>query len=421
MRILLATDFYPPFIGGAERQVQLLAQNLARRGHAVSVVTVWHDGLAKREVESGVTIHRIKGLATEMRRFYSDPGRRHHPPFADPRLAWRIRRIASRERAEVVHANGWIAYSCAAALLGKRTPLIVSVRDYGYSCAVRTLLRAGTLCEGPELFKCLRCAEGTYGAPKAVVAVAGLFGGRVLLRRKTTAAHSVSRFVQSVVGRDLLAGMGSGPILRTLADVAPPRVSAIPPPEEGDETYLDQLPPVPFILFVGALQPHKGLGPLLSAYRQMKDPPPLVMIGTTWQDTPTEFPASVTVLRDVPNRIVMAAWRRSLFGVAPSIWPDPLPGVVREAMSQGKPVVASDIGGNPDMVEHERTGLLVPPGDVPALRSAMERLAQDATLRERLGRAAQVSAGHYTAVEVVPAFEGLYAEALAATAGRATR
>ena len=44
MRVLLASDFYPPFIGGAERQVQLLAAALSNRGHAVDVATVWHEG-----------------------------------------------------------------------------------------------------------------------------------------------------------------------------------------------------------------------------------------------------------------------------------------------------------------------------------------------------------------------------------------
>jgi hypothetical protein len=45
LKILLATDHYPPFIGGAHRQVQLLAQELSRRGYNVSVATVWHGGL----------------------------------------------------------------------------------------------------------------------------------------------------------------------------------------------------------------------------------------------------------------------------------------------------------------------------------------------------------------------------------------
>ena len=49
MRILIATDHYPPFIGGAHRQAQLLALGNGERGHEVDVVTPWHGGLPSFE------------------------------------------------------------------------------------------------------------------------------------------------------------------------------------------------------------------------------------------------------------------------------------------------------------------------------------------------------------------------------------
>jgi phosphatidylinositol alpha 1,6-mannosyltransferase len=58
-------------------------------------------------------------------------------------------------------------------------------------------------------------------------------------------------------------------------------------------------------------------------------------------------------------------------------------------MAHARPVVASAVGGLLDLVEHERTGLLVPPGDPVALREALERLLGDAELRVRLGAAAR--------------------------------
>jgi glycosyltransferase involved in cell wall biosynthesis len=66
-----------------------------------------------------------------------------------------------------------------------------------------------------------------------------------------------------------------------------------------------------------------------------------------------------------------------------------LPLVLLEAMSRGKPVVATAVGGTPELVEHEVTGLLVPPRDVEALRAALERLLGDGELAQRLGRAAR--------------------------------
>jgi type III pantothenate kinase len=58
-----------------------------------------------------------------------------------------------------------------------------------------------------------------------------------------------------------------------------------------------------------------------------------------------------------------------------------------EAMAAGKPVVASAVGGLLDLVADGETGLLVPPRDVTALRSALERLLADGELRRRMGEA----------------------------------
>jgi len=60
---------------------------------------------------------------------------------------------------------------------------------------------------------------------------------------------------------------------------------------------------------------------------------------------------------------------------------------ILEAMATGLPVIATDVGGNPWMVEDERTGLIVPPGDPAALAKALMRLVEDQPLAARLGEA----------------------------------
>lgn len=68
------------------------------------------------------------------------------------------------------------------------------------------------------------------------------------------------------------------------------------------------------------------------------------------------------------------------------------PVAVMEAMASGLPVVASVIGGVPDMITDGEDGLLTPQADVPALTAAITRLARDVELRDRLGRAARARA-----------------------------
>lgn len=70
-----------------------------------------------------------------------------------------------------------------------------------------------------------------------------------------------------------------------------------------------------------------------------------------------------------------------------TVWPDPLPRAVMEAMAAGRAVVAYANGGVPEMVIDRETGLLCPPGDVGGLKRALLELARNRSLRLRLGRA----------------------------------
>ena len=63
--------------------------------------------------------------------------------------------------------------------------------------------------------------------------------------------------------------------------------------------------------------------------------------------------------------------------------------VVVEAMASGIPVIAKNAGGVPEIIQHGRNGMLVPPGDVGALADSIRLLAGNARLRERLGRQAR--------------------------------
>ncbi|KAB8145855.1 glycosyltransferase family 4 protein [Chloroflexia bacterium SDU3-3] len=417
MRVMIVSDVYPPLIGGVERQMQVLGQMLRQRGHEVCVATPWQEGLAPYEEADGVAIHRLRGVSALLAPA-KGAKRRHHPPAPDPATVWQLRRLIDRFRPDVVHVYGWIAYSCAAALVGRRTPMLLSVREYGYTCALRTMMHHGKeLCSGPAPAKCLSCAASYFGPAKGVVATVGVWSGRGLLRGKTAGLHSVSHYMQQNIRRDLYDDQ----VPPQLPDAVIPsfRNDADSASEAELRPYLEQLPDEPFILFVGALRLVKGLGPLLEAYAALRDAPPLVLIGRMASDTPRSFPPNVRVLYDFPHPAVMAAWGRSLFGVAPSVWPEPFGSVIHEAMSQGKAVVGTTPGGQTDMIVDGETGLLVPAGDAGALAQAMQRLIDDPALRERLGEASRVRARLFTAELVVPQFEQLYRQLIAQSRGNA--
>jgi glycosyltransferase involved in cell wall biosynthesis len=411
MRILLATDHYPPFIGGAHRQAQLIARAMAERGHEVAVATPWHGGLPRVEEEAGVAVHRVRQLRTAFPFMVRDERQRHQPPFPDPLTVVGLRRLVAEFEPEIVHAYGWFAFSVAAALGRRKVPLLISARDYGYFCATRTLLRKGEPCSGPAPLKCMACSNDYYGAGKGWLAAAGVYASKPLLARKLTGLHSVSSFVHDVTVRNLGLPEEGG---EGLVEVTIPSFQEVPSSEGVDiEHWLGRLPEEPFILFVGAFRKVKGLETLFEAYRRLSSPPPLVLMGTFERDSPSNFPPDSVILDDVPNAAVMAAWDRAMFGVMPSLWPEPLGATVAEGMSRGKPVIGTEPGGHADMLT-EATGILVPQGDVEALARAMKELIEDPERRERLGAAAAERARSFRAENVLPRFEEAYRSVIAA-------
>jgi glycosyltransferase involved in cell wall biosynthesis len=416
MRILLATDHFPPFIGGAHRQARLLAGEMAARGHEVAVVTPWHGGLPRHEEQDGFVVHRVRELRTAIPGLVRDNRQRHQPPFPDPVTIHGLRRVIAEFEPELIHAYGWLAFSVAAAMGRRRIPLLVSARDYGYFCATRTLLRKGRPCDGPAPLKCTACAGDYYGTPKGWFAAAGVALSKHLLARRMTGLHSVSSYVQEVTLEHMPgAGTNRNGGNRLTVTIPSFQPESQPPERQGPDVdaWLSQLPDEPFILFVGAFRKVKGLETLFDAYRRLESPPPLVLMGTYERDSPDDFPPQAVILTDVPHQVVMEAWDRALLGVMPSLWPEPLGATVAEAMSRGRAVIGTNVGGHADMLD-ETTGILVPPGDVDALAEAMTDLIEDPERRGSLGRAAAEAARAFAASAVLPRFEQAYRDVIEA-------
>lgn len=402
LRILMVSDEWRPYIGGAGLCMELFADELSRRGHTVAVATAWHNEAPALEADRDVVVHRIRDLPSRAQWISESDTRHTPPPFPDLEAVPRLRRLIDDFEPDLIPAYGWISNSTAMALIGRDIPMIVWGHEYGNFCAMRSLYRLKReICSGPGPLKCLICSTDGRGIAKGPVAAASVLGMRPLLRRKTSAVHGVSRYVQTMLDRHLAApGTPS---------VTIPNFHAEESGDPPDPTILERLPERPYILFVGALRRVKGVDELVEAYRGLDDPPPLVMVGIRTPDTP-EFPPGVTVLNDVPHPTVMAMWERALFGVFPSKWPEPLATVVHEAMSRGRPVIATTPGGHEDMIDDGASGFIVPAGDSMALATAMARLVDDPALRERMGAVALERSQRYTRDAVVPELERFYYE-----------
>jgi L-malate glycosyltransferase len=126
----------------------------------------------------------------------------------------------------------------------------------------------------------------------------------------------------------------------------------------------------------------------------------------------------------IADRVVMLGQRLDISRVLyesdvfalPSLM-EAFPNVVMEAMASALPVVATRVGGIPELIEHGRTGLLVPAGNETALASALAHLIDNRAFAAGLGLAARASVqSHYSFEQMVRAFEQIYLEELTSRA-----
>jgi glycosyltransferase involved in cell wall biosynthesis len=400
----MVTDLYWPVIGGLEIVVRELSRELAERGHQVAVATLRHDGQPEHQDDAGVDVHRIGATMPRWERLFAHGDRRYAPPFPDPEATIGLREVVAGFGPDIVHGHNWLIRSFLPLKRRRGPRLVVSLHDYGETCAKRTLHDLHQqICSGPGLRKCMVCSADHYGAAKGC-AVAGANWASTLAQSRL-----VDRYLAispAVVAGNRLAERGLP------YEVIPNFSAARAPDDAAHADLLDLLPDEPFLLFVGALGRHKGVDVLLEAYGRLQGPPPLVLIGARWPDMPA-VPAGVTVLHDWPSSAIAGAWRRCLIGLVPSAWAEPFGLVAVEAMQAGRPVIASAAGGLADIVVDGETGLLTPPGDPAALAAALRRLLADTALRQAMGEAGRRRAAAFTPAAIVPRVERAYARTLA--------
>ncbi|WP_354529726.1 glycosyltransferase family 4 protein [Nakamurella sp. UYEF19] len=413
--MLQVSDGYPPAVGGLERTVKALADELAHRGHESRVATLetpatTEAGVPAVSQEGSVTVHRLRGWTRHLQRFSVDPHHQFHPTAPDPQLVRRLQELVDEYRPDVVHAHGWILNSCLSLRLPPETSLVVTLHDHGLVCAKKTLIRTDQLdtpCGGPSLRRCLPCASDFYGPVKGVALTLGLRESRRRLDR-------IALYL---------------PLSESMAQANLPGVSgdryAVTPPFVTDDVVAapdverpDFLPDGGFVIFVGALGEHKGVGTLASAHQQMSAALPLVVIGSGSADVgrlagSEERP--VIARSGVPHAEIMAALSFATVAAVPSRWAEPFGLVAVEAMAAGVPVVASRVGSMAEIVLDEVTGLLVKPGDAQGLSAALDRVVNDPALRSRLGRAGTDHARNFFASAVMPKVLAAYGRALASS------
>jgi glycosyltransferase involved in cell wall biosynthesis len=239
------------------------------------------------------------------------------------------------------------------------------------------------------------------------------FLDRHVVARMSTVMIAVSEWDR----RNLIANEGiPPPLIRVIANGVPSAVSEASPRRSGDLR-----PQVPLIGAVGRLYPEKGHRFLVQAVALLRDrghSVRCVILG----DGPEK--ARLQALIDelgLAGNVELLGWREDVSRIVGELDVAVLPSVregsplaVLEYMAAAAPIVATRVGGMPELIEEGVHGLLVAPGDPEALASAIWRMLDDRTLAAGLGRSASARRGAEFGIErLIERVEALYDELLA--------
>jgi glycosyltransferase involved in cell wall biosynthesis len=350
MRVVMATGIFPPDIGGPASYVPAMAAALAARGHHVEVVCL-SDRLGHDDSAYPFPVCRLRRGAAKWRRL----------PAA-------VREIARRAAgADLVYANGLNFEAAAAAALARRPLVCKVVSDFAWERAVSWGWYAGTLASFRTAPRSLRL--------------------RLLERfRDWPLARARAIVTPSAYLKDAAAAWG----------IAGERVHVVYNAfEPGAEDAGAPLPPGgPVLLFAGRLTEVKRVDGIIRILPELPGVR-LAVAGDGALRGDLEALARACGVADrvlwlgsVPRARVMSLCRRAALLVLNSSH-EGLPHVAVEAMAAGTPVVATAVGGTPEVVEDGVTGLLVPPGDHAALRDAVAAVLASPGRAAAMGRAGQ--------------------------------
>jgi glycosyltransferase involved in cell wall biosynthesis len=371
MKILLVSNLFPPYwLGGYELMAGWVAEGLRARGHSVEVLTGRGPALAEKEgirpeldldLPGVCEAHRGEGITFP--RGWAEDWQQH---------------VFNRRNRD----------ACEAAIEQGR-PDLVSFWNPAFITFAPLL--AAKRARVPAVVHLSDVAANPFRNPHPPAFSWGRRGLARLAVDRTLRRADARAFVvpSTFLGAKLVAEEGL-PARRmvVLHWPAPPEFLAAAPPVRS-------MARASRLLFVGSLAAEKGAPVLLEAFRRAHAEEPeltLTLVGEAGKGSVERLRAMaeglpVSFRGRLERPEVMAVYADHDILAFPSVWNEPFAIVPLEAMALETAVIASSAGGTPEAIQHEKTGLLVPPGDASRLAEGILRLARDPALTRALGHA----------------------------------
>jgi len=412
MRILIATDAFPPVAGGSGWSTYELARGLRSRGHHLVIVQPCSERRPSSFDGFEVIGFPVAAPPVPFVRNYVRNERLYG------RLGAYLATVIRHARIDLIHAQHELT-GPASVRAAKQTgiPSVCTVRDYWPLCYWSDLVRdpcAGDTCPGCSAAAMTRCLPPRVGRAWPLTAPFIPYM-RANLRRKQ----------QALAGAHAIVAV-SGPVAAFLRARSPAlagaRIETIPNGVDvaGVRAHVASSPPPlagPYALFIGKLARNKGVAGLVDVVARARLNMPLVVVGdgperATLVAAAARANVDVRVLEWLDRQEVFRWLGHAAFLIFPSNWPEPLSRVLLEASALRIPIAAMNTGGTADAVTDEDTGLLS--SSTAELAEDVSRLAVDDALRARLGAAAGARAeSRFDAPIIAERMERLYRDLLA--------
>lgn len=290
-----------------------------------------------------------------------------------------MRRLIEMDRPDVVHVHSVYPMFSPSVLVACRranVPVVMTVHSHNLTCPTWHHLYKGRICEdclGGHEYRCVlkNCRNNILESSAYAL--------------RSSVARSFRLFHDNVDMLIVMTVFAKEKLLR--AGFAEHQVAVVPNPAQAGT--IDAIPFAgKYVAFAGRVSEEKGVHTLLAAAARMPDIIfKIAGDGPVLSEMVAAAPRNVEFLGRLGPDELREFYRRSRIFVVPSVWFEQFPVVVLEAMARGLPVVASKIGGLPEIIEEGVTGALFEPGEPESLIRHLRRLWEDPQGCKRMGTA----------------------------------
>lgn len=380
MKILLANKYF--YIkGGAENSFFKTAELLEKKGHGISYFSMEHPNnfpTPYSEFFISNVDYEKKGLGNKidvsLKLLYSLEARE------------KIESLLSKEKPDVAHLNviyHQISPSIIHSLKKYKIPIVMSLRDYKLACASYTMMARGSACEACKngrYFQCFlrKCVKGSWDKSLLNTFEMYLHHSMLKLYDKIDIFISPSRFLKKKMGEMGFKG----------------RIAYLPNFVNLDDFCPDYSWEGKSIIYFGRLSGEKGLFTLFEALKDL----PKIKLKIVGEGPISEGLKSLAERKNMNNvkfygylngARLQEEVRKSMFVVLPSEWYENNPRSIIEGFALGKPAVGARIGGIPELVIDDLTGLTFESGNPEDLKEKILSLANNPQNVMRFGKNAR--------------------------------